>query len=160
MRHYFLDTSALVKLYVSEPGSRRVRDMVRSARVSPHTVGVVVCDLAHPEAASALCALLDAPDAAKRGLGKLAARKLPGEVARDLWNGEAITVAQAEGLMATAADLVWKHRIRGADAVHIAAAIALKTSLPKGSELYFVGSDRHQNAAAAAESLAVLDPTV
>lgn len=159
MRHYFLDTSALVKLYVIEPGSRRVRDMVRSASVSPETVQVMVCDLVHPEAASALCQTMDGPLAPKRGIGRSETRKLPGELARDLRGDGVMAVTESARFMTAAANLVWKHRLRGADAVHLATALNVRGWLPKESEFYFVGSDRAQNAAAAAEGLEVLDPT-
>jgi hypothetical protein len=54
VRSYFLDASAVVRLYAVEVGSRLVRDIVRSAGASPPTAQAVVCDLSLPETVSAL----------------------------------------------------------------------------------------------------------
>ncbi|MFL5537867.1 MAG: hypothetical protein ACJ8J0_02690, partial [Longimicrobiaceae bacterium] len=62
MRHYFLDASAVVKLYAVEPGSRRVKDMVRSAAVEPPAARIVVAGLTHPEAVSGITQAAFAPD--------------------------------------------------------------------------------------------------
>lgn len=160
MRHYFLDSSAITKLYVLEPGSKRVRDMMRSARSFPRSTQVFICDLAHPETASALRQIVDGTDAAKRGIGSLERRTLPGDLIQDFRRGGVLNISEASQVMDAAADLVWRHRIKGADAIHLAAALEIRASLPLGIEFYFVGTDRQQNAAAKAEGLEVIDPTV
>ena len=48
--------------------------------------------------------------------------------------------------------------VRGADAVQLATALAVRMDLPEDAEFYFVSSDVSLNAAAAAEGLAVIDP--
>jgi hypothetical protein len=160
VRSYFLDSSAVAKLYLIEPGSKRVRDMVRSARSSPSSTQVYICDLAHPEAASALRQIADGPDASKRGIGSLERKTLPLALANDLHSGGVLIVGESSQVMLAAAALVWKHRLKGADAVHLAAAMEFQALLPWGTEFYFVGADKQQNAAAEAEGLEVIDPNV
>jgi predicted nucleic acid-binding protein len=60
--------------------------------------------------------------------------------------------------MDAAAALVWKHRLRGADAVHLATALEVRKNVSNGAEFYFVSTDALLNRAATAEGLAVIDP--
>ena len=53
---------------------------------------------------------------------------------------------------------MWKHKLRGADAVHLATALATRQDVPLDSEFYFVSSDVALNRAAVAEGLEVIDP--
>lgn len=159
MRHYFFDSSAFVKLFAFEPGSIRVRDMIRSARTTPPASRIVMCELIHPETASALALMLDGPERVQRGLGAHSRRKLPSALAHALGTESVFTFTEVDRHIPAAAELVWKHRIRGADAVHVAAALFTRDRIGVGSEFYFVGSDRTQNAAAEAEGLDVIDPT-
>ena len=156
MRHYFLDTSALVKAYSVEAGSRRVQNMIRGAKVQPPDNRLVASTLAHPEPASAIARILDGPEAASRGFGQLHRQQLPRTLARDL--GKSVLLSPADPHMSTAAELVWKHRLRGADAVHLATALAARQDAPSNSEFYFVSSDLALNRAAEAEGLDVIDP--
>jgi predicted nucleic acid-binding protein len=159
VRNYFLDTSALVKIYSEEEGSRRVRAMIRGIETVPASNRVIVSVLAHPEAASALGQIMAGPEAARRGFGSYDRRALPHALARQLGDGSPLDLTPADPHMGTAARLVWKHRLRGADAVHLATALAFREELPETTEFYFVSSDVLLNRAAAAEGLAVIDPT-
>lgn len=160
MIHYFLDTSAFIRLYMVEAGSKRVRDMLRSAEAMPPACRLLVSELIHPEAASALGQASRSPDAAARGLSKLAAKRAMNQITLDLGLISSLAIIRVTGLMPFAADLVWKHRITGADAVHLAAALKSREKLKGWSEFHFVSSDRRLNAAASNEGLDVLDPTV
>ena len=160
MRHLFFDTSALVKLYSVEEGSERVRNMVRSALAHPPAAVIHMCDLAAPEAASGLAQAARAPDAARRGLSRVALRQALDRLAKDLAPPSRFSILHASHFIDDAVGLVRKHRIRGADAVHLAAACALVVSPRLTSEFVWVCSDRALNAAAAAEGLAVYDPAV
>jgi uncharacterized protein len=157
VRHYFLDTSALVKLYALEKGSTRVQAAVRAAT---HGTQVFVCDLVHPETASALYQAAHGPNPARRGLSRASARFALGKLKQDLAPGSSIVVIGATGLMENAADLAWKHGIRGADAVHLAAALFARRMATPYGDFHLVSSDRALNAAAAAEGLEVYDPAV
>lgn len=68
MTVYFLDTSAVVRLYTTETGWVRVRNLLRSANADPATATVCCCDLALPETVSALRQIAVGPEAARRGL--------------------------------------------------------------------------------------------
>jgi len=157
VRSYFLDSSALVKVYSEEEGSSRVRAMLRGLTTVPAISRVVVSVLAHPETASALGQIMTGPHAARRGFGAYDRRRLPEVIARQLGEGSRMKVTPADRHMDAAAALVWKHRLRGADAVHLATALAVRDELEE-PEFYFVSSDVALNRAAQAEGLAVIDP--
>jgi len=61
-----------------------------------------------------------------------------------------------EGLLRRVRNLVRRHPLRGADAVPLAAALELRSSL--GTQVTFVAADRPLLAAARRERLLVLDP--
>jgi len=67
-------------------------------------------------------------------------------------------VTPADRHMNAAAALVWRHSLRGADAVHLATALAVREEMVEETEFYFVSSDLSSNRAAQAEGLAVIDP--
>jgi predicted nucleic acid-binding protein len=158
VRHYFLDTSALVKAYALEDGSTRVRNIFRGADTVPPENRVIASVLAHPESASALCTIMDGPQAARRGFGARERRNLPGVLATRFAGGTRLILAQADPYIDAAAALVWKHRVRGADALQLATALAVRDDVPVEAEFYFVSSDLALNRAALAEGLAVIDP--
>jgi predicted nucleic acid-binding protein len=158
VRNYFLDTSALVKVYSEEEGSPRVRAIIKGVHSVPALNRVIVSTLAHPEAASALGQIMAGPQAARRGFGSHDRRTLPEALERQLGDASRLDVTPADPHMRTAATLVWKHRLRGADAVHLATALAVREELAPQSEFYFVSSDSSLNHAALAEGLEVINP--
>jgi len=158
VRHYFLDASAVVKLYAVEPGSRRVKDMVRSATAEPATARIVVAGLTYPETVSGVTQIAFGSDAARRGLSPAAANRARVEIADTFGPETTFTVVETVGIMPRAAELVWRHRIKASDAVQLATALYARTVLRDWSEFYFVGSDLRQNSASLAEGLTVIDP--
>ena len=63
------------------------------------------------------------------------------------------------GVIQLAVDLAWEHRLRGADAVHLAAAQWLNDSLAaRAASMVLVTADSELIAAAESRSLAVVDP--
>jgi len=158
VRHYFLDTSALVKAYAWEDGSRRVRDIFRGSTTVPADNLIFVSVLAHPEAASALSGIMAGAGSAQRGLGAYERRSLPAVIAQQFSGAEALVVTPADPHVHAAAALVWRHSLRGADAVHLATALAVREEMAEETEFYFVSSDLSLNRAAQAEGLAVIDP--
>lgn len=158
MRHYFFDASALVKLYTLESGTERVKDMVRSARHTPFATRVCMSELIHPEVVSALAHLAKSHQAAKHGLGGPGAERTLAKVRDDLGAESSFVIVGVDGLMGRAAGLVWRHRIRGADAVHLAAALTVRASVNPWDEFYFVSADQRQSTAARAEGLWVISP--
>jgi predicted nucleic acid-binding protein len=155
---YFLDTSAVVRLYTVEPGARMVRDLVRSARKEQAAVEVVVCDLARPETVSALRRIATGPDGARRGLSRAALHQTLPRVRRDFGEQESFFVVSASACMAVAADIAERYPIKGADAVHIASALIARDSAPVPERFFFVSEDAAQARMAEAEGLQVLRP--
>jgi uncharacterized protein len=151
-----LDSSAVVKVYLTEPGSSRVRSMVSAARGPAPTASVVASGLAHPETVSAIArrernARLSAADATA----------LIGRVDGDFTGPVPLyTVLDVTSdVLARAAALVRPHALSGADAVHLATALALRGSLPSGDSLELVTTDRRLETAAKAEGLTVIVPS-
>jgi predicted nucleic acid-binding protein len=158
VRHYFLDASAVVKLHAVEPGSTRVKAMVRSATSEPATARIVLADLSHPEAVSGITSIAFGGKAGPKGLSPAAAKRARADLAETFGPTTVFTVVSPAGLMSRAAELVWRHRIKASDAVQLATALYARNALPGWSEFYFVGSDARQNAASRAEGLDVIDP--
>ena len=135
----YLDTSALVKLLVTEPESPIVAKLTEAA----HTVAT--SQIAYVEACSALARrrrerLLDAET-------YLHARKTLAEHWLDL---AAVELDEIQS-----GDLTHKHDLRAFDAVHLAAALSLRKNA-KHVAIQFCSFDERQRAAAARENLIVL----
>lgn len=106
----YLDASAVVKRYVIEAGSREVIDLTAAAPA----VATALITRAEVAAALARAVRLGVLD----DKGGLAAQR---RFARE-WSDLA-RVPVTEALVARADTLVWNHRLRGYDAVHLAAAL-------------------------------------
>jgi predicted nucleic acid-binding protein len=147
----FLDSSAVVKKYIDEPGSDAVRSML-AQRVGGR---FYVAQLALVEVVAALHRRSRRGDLASRTGGRLIAgfrRELP-MLAR--------VIEVRPRHIEEAASLASRHLLRGYDAVHL--AVALDTNARGVAEgrppLTLVSADRELNVAAGAEGIEVLDPT-
>lgn len=112
----YLDTSALVKLYVEEEGSHVVRSAIERAGLSATSA------IAYVEARAALVRRLH-----EGGLSVGEYRR----VVRDLdgdWN-HYLVVEVTDSLIREGARLAEKHRLRAYDAVHVASAVAVHRRL-------------------------------
>jgi predicted nucleic acid-binding protein len=158
MRYCFLDTSAFTKLYAVEPGMRTVRDLLRSARARPDWTRLLVCDLTLPEGVSAVTMIPSRQDAARRGLSVSAVREILPRLRQQFSAGSPFVVLPATGCMELAADLVERHRLRGADSVQLAAALRAKRLATEAEAFLFVSDDESQCRAAEGEGLQVLRP--
>jgi len=137
----YLDTSSLVKLYVTEAHSDLVRDWAEEAEI------LATCRVAYPEMIAALNRRFRAGDLAKKDydlLVKTFAGQWRHFVVIDFDEIAAGAFAEAYGL-------------RGFDAVHLSAA-RLLTSSEAAPALAFSSFDEKLNNAAAAENLTVLLP--
>ena len=108
----YLDTSALVKLYVEEEGSDEVKKACEQAQV------VVTSRLAYAEARSAF--------ARAWREGRIDTQAYH-QVVRDLdkdW-GSYFVLEVTESLVRRAGELVERHALRAYDALHLAAALSL-----------------------------------
>ena len=138
----YLDSSALVKRYVAEPGS----SAVQSAIVADPDV--TTCLLSRVEVPAALAA------AARAGripnLGRLLM------AFRVHWS-QLIVIGIDPLLADTAAALAERHALRGYDAVQLAAAlVAAQAAASVGSDLTFAVFDSALRRAAVAEGLTLL----
>lgn len=137
---HFLDASALVKRYVSEPDTHTVEALFRSG------APLAIARLSLVEVASALCR--------RARQGDLDAASLMtalGDLARD---AESLLVVELDApLTATAGQLLQRHNLRAGDAVQLGAAIALRQLT--AMDVRFHGYDDRLSAAAAREGLGV-----
>jgi uncharacterized protein len=144
---YYLDTSALVKLYVREPGSDRLLRL--AARAHNHRFAVLA--LSQVEMHSAIRRRqregdID-PEVADRLLGQFE-QHLESRFIKQILNDQLIDLATS---------LVNRNALRAYDAVQLAGCLILKQNAVN-DEPSFVCSDQHLLQAAENEGLACLDP--
>lgn len=135
----YIDTSALVKLYVSETDSRDVKDRMRQARM------IATSRVAYPEARAALARRQREAAITRAGL-RQAIAALDGDLAAY------VIVELSDGLAREAGALAERHALRGFDAIHLASALEL--SRLTGALVAFLAFDERLTAAAKAEGLA------
>ena len=133
----YLDTSALLKLYIEEPASPEVEGAVDQAEQ------VATATLALPEAAHAL-----ARRASEGSLREEEALEAFQKLKQD-WR-RIVHPPLSGTLVQQAARLAWekKGQLRGADAVHLATALALSTSQGKKKVCFLTYDERLRRAAA------------
>ena len=123
----YLDTSDLIKLYVEEPDSARVAALVRETDV------VVTSALAYPEARATL--------ARRRRERLMTPRESKAAVAQlDADWPRFVVIACGDDLARQAGRLADAHRLRGADAVHLASFEELLTRAG-GDDVAFSSAD-------------------
>jgi uncharacterized protein len=138
----YLDTSALIKRFVHEKGSLLVRSLVQRAGT------VATAKIAYAEIFAGLTRKLREGNLAKAQYA-LACRQFD----RD-WHAY-IRVELGDDLLLLARDLIQRHPLRGFDAVHLASALTLKTSLDE--EITFAATDGRLLKAVEAEDLKPLN---
>ena len=133
----YFDTSAVVPLLVAEPATERC------VRIWNEATSVASARLLYPEARAAL--------ARAERLDRLTGAQLAAAVAElDAMVDEVDIVELSADLARRAGDLAQEHGLRGYDAVHLAAALALAND-----DLVVVTGDAELAAAAEAEGIAV-----
>ena len=144
---YYLDTSALVKLYVREPGTERLLSLADRASESR----LAILALAQVELRSAV----RRRERSGEIPAAVAAQLL--EVFKRHIEARFITQAVTDFVLDLASVLVDRYALRAFDAVQLAGYLALKSSA--GSDVpVFVCSDRELLNAAAQEGIPILDP--
>jgi uncharacterized protein len=134
----YLDTSALVKLYVDEEGASTVRSAVDQAEL------IATSAIAYVEARAAF-----ARRYWERGLSASAHRSLVRDFERD-WS-RYLTVEVTPSVIHDAARLAESHRLRAYDAVHLAAARTVSRRVSRSC--VFASWDSTLERAAAREGL-------
>jgi len=140
----FLDSSALVKRYIAEAGTDNVVTLLKEAEY------IFVSWLAYPETLAAITRRSKGADLDKEALGLVKQ-----QFAAD-WKLCSIVEVSGESLKDVVM-VIEKHALRGADSVHLAAALWLKRSV--GLDLVFVASDEELLRAADRERLKTLNPS-
>ncbi len=138
----YFDTSALVKLCVLETGTPLAVGLWK------HADALVTSRIADAEVRSVL--------AAAERIGRIDAA--PAAQARDRWKElwpSLATVEVSADLAKHAGDLADRRPLRAGDALHLASALLLADARP-----VFAAWDRRLGAAARAEGLTVLPPTL
>jgi predicted nucleic acid-binding protein len=137
----YLDTSALVKLYIQEQGSEHVATWVHDA--DP----VVTSLISKAEAAAAFAR------AVRQGILRQEEALSALEELRAEWQ-HFVRVSITEGVVANADMLAWKYQLRGYDAVHLASALHWRDAI--GEDVTLATYDRELWDAARRVNLGVL----
>ena len=138
----YVDTSALVKIYVDETKSVDVRENVKKAE------GVATSRIAYAEARAAF-----ARKRREQGLSRVDYRSVVTDLDQD-WDDYFIvdvsqTVVRAAGILAE------NQALRGADAIHLASAVTLSKQV--GESIMFLCFDGRLATAADKEDLRVVN---
>ena len=148
MVNYYLDTSAMLKQYVDEPGSVWLRAQVSSA------TSLVSSQLLVVEAVSAF----------NRRVREGSLSSTEYQRVCDVFREDCRTVYQivppTTAIVDLACVLLERHPLRGYDAMHLATALTVQQALQRRDlpALTFLCADDRLNAAATAEDLAVDNP--
>jgi predicted nucleic acid-binding protein len=134
----YLDTSALVKLYVEETGSSIVREAVEEAEAVASSI------IAYVEARAAF-----ARRQRERTITLPAYKRLLRDFEAD-WR-RYLVIEATELLVRRAAELAETHRLRAYDSIHLASASILKENL--NDSVSFTSWDSQLQAAARREGL-------
>jgi hypothetical protein len=137
----FLDTSALVKLYVVEAGSQALLSRIENAVVA-------VSQLTYGETHATFARRL------REGLLTAKEHQMLTSGFEDDWR-TLIRIPFSDDVLAQVPVLCQRHPLRGADAMQLACAAMLRS---ENVEVLFATSDQRLLAAARAETLAVFDP--
>ena len=146
MALYFFDTSALVKLYVREPGTDRLLSLVSQKAENRF----LVLTLSAVEARSAIRRRQRAGDVD---------RNAADHIIRSLqFHLETLFVRQVinDLVIDAASEMVDRYALRAYDAIQLAGCLIAGASDPEG--LIFVTSDHQLLEAARSERIGVLDP--
>ena len=136
----YLDTSALVKLYVREAGSAQVRREANAAEAVATSV------VAYAEARAAFARLLR-----ERPASRNRHRQRVDQLDRD-W-GRYAAVELTPAVAHRSGEIAELHRLRGFNAIHLASALWLQSAY--SGDLVFLAFDRRLSRAAAAGGLRI-----
>jgi uncharacterized protein len=143
---YFLDTSALVKLYVQEPGTERLLSVVNARQADRFAI----LSVASVEARSAIRRRERAGDMDAQS-ADLVLDALRADIETMF-----ITQGVTESLIDLASVMVDRHGLRAYDAMQLAGSLMVGATEPHGS--IFVCSDRQLLNAAQSERCRIFDP--
>jgi predicted nucleic acid-binding protein len=122
----YFDTSALIKLYVKEPGSEAVSTLVTE------TGSVATAKVAFVEVHAGLARRRRAGDLSVAGHARTCRQF------EEQWRTY-VRLDLRDDILVQARELVQRHPLRSLDAIHLASALALRAAL--GQEVRFVAAD-------------------
>ncbi len=137
----FLDTSALVKLYLDEPGSPSIQERVAETTVA-------LSHLAYGEIYATFARRL------RESLLNEDEHNAVCTAFEEDWSA-VLRIPLSAAVLALVPPLCRRHPLRGADALHLASAAMLNE---RDIDVTFASSDRRQLEAAGAEGIATFDP--
>jgi uncharacterized protein len=147
---YYLDASALVKRYTTETGSGWVQNLCQPAT----DTFIATARITQAEAAAAFAGKLR-----QRSLSQAHYTLVLQDLAHDFTH-QYLLVEIDQPLVDLAVDLTRRHKLRGYDAVQLAAALTLRGLLTQASSapLMFIAADDDLLEAARGEGLAMDNP--
>lgn len=134
----YLDTSALVKQFLDEPGTERVLSLLREAQL------IATSLIAYAEVRAALAR------AVRMGILTASQRKAAVASLDAIWP-DYFKVSVSESVVLRAGGLADKYALRGYDAVHLASAVELSHAVEE--PLHFAAWDKRLLSAAGGERL-------
>jgi len=137
----YLDTSSLVKLYVEEIDSEKIKNFAHKAAV------VSTSKIAYAEARAAFV-----KKQKERGFSPKDLKKIVEDFNRD-WESYFV-IEITDGLIRLAGDIAEKYILRGFDSIHLASAIHLKNRT--SSDVHFSSFDTRLNQSAEKEGIVIL----
>ena len=137
----YLDTSSLVKLYVEEIDSEKIKNFAHNAAV------VSTSKIACAEARAAFV-----KKQKERGFSPKDLKKIVEDFNRD-WESYFV-IEITDGLIRFAGDITEKYILRGFDSIHLASAIHLKNRT--SSDVHFSSFDTRLNQSAEKEGIVIL----
>jgi len=137
----YLDTSSLVKLYVEETDSEKIRNIAHNA------AAVSTSKIAYAEARAAFARKQKEEDLSSKTL-----RRIVEDLNRE-WESYFV-IEITDGLIRFAGDIAEKYLLRGFDSIHLASAIHLKNRT--NSDIHFSSYDSRLNQSAAKEGIIIL----
>jgi predicted nucleic acid-binding protein len=148
MANYFLDSNAIIKYYITEPGSTWVRQLVND----PDNL-CIVCEISLAEVAAAL-----AQAQRSKRFGNTFMRntytRFRADLRQRLFFAHPVTLGTAE----LASNIAMRRPLKGCDALQVAAAILTDDEFAPELSVVFVSGDKQALEAARSEGLSVADP--
>ncbi len=154
MAVYYFDSSALVKVYITESGSEQVIALVRGRDEQNRQHQILFSKIGIVEVAAAV---------AKRWrMHEISADQQSLFIRAFLRDCQVrfMTTGVNDAVIRLATDLTRRHPLRGYDAMHLATSLLLNQGLTAAAlpPLTFVSADRALNDAARQEGLAIIAP--
>jgi len=147
----YLDSSAIVKIYLPEPGN----EWLRRLRVNSRRVAISICEISGAEVFAAFHRRFRAGDPSSDDL----------QHACDLFLNDFeelyARLPVSKPIVDVGMQLIQKHPLRGYDSIQLATAISFLNELQKlnGELLNFISADEVLNHAARNEGLTVINPS-